>query len=110
MVPLIEKSVKTLAEIFEEKANTGESFEILQFVLFLSPVAMSFNYVFFRLYKTFIMEIIFAVAYGRVIELQKGESDSLIVATNDIIDYILKNKSFKLLPLMFSEFLCYSYI
>lgn len=104
MVPLIEKSVKTLAEIFEEKASAGESFEILQFVLFLTcfpcflPV---FSYK--RLYKSFIMEVIFSAVFGRVIELQKGESDSLLVAVNDIIDYYIKKNS-RLVPLLFSEF------
>ncbi|XP_011408932.2 PREDICTED: cytochrome P450 3A31-like, partial [Amphimedon queenslandica] len=62
MMPLIEKSCKTLNTVMEEISNKGQSFNIL------------------KLYNKFTLEVMLAVAFGSEVHLLKGEGSLLAEA------------------------------
>ena len=55
------------------------------------------------MYKSFTMETILAAAFGRAVEVQRGESNSLTKAAAGIFDFARVNR--RLLLSLFSEFL-----
>jgi len=62
MVPLVKKSCDTLVEKLGKCAESGKSVDV------------------FRTYGSFTMETIVATAFGRVIDIQRGEGDQLTQA------------------------------
>lgn len=105
MVPLINKSVGTLVGRFAKEAAAGESFEVFRYPTCITvkvsykcwlawPTAVNLSYVAslslmgmyysFRTYGSFTMETILATAFGRVIDIQRGESDELTAAVDSI--------------------------
>jgi len=59
MVPLVKNSCDTLVENLGEVAESGKSVDV------------------FSKYSSFTMETILATAFGRVIDIQRGEGDQL---------------------------------
>ena len=85
MVPLIKKSADTLVELFSERTKTGESFDFFKYVKKISDVKQLLNVLcclIIRTYGSFTMETILATAFGRVVDVQRGESDELTRAAN----------------------------
>ena len=62
MAPVMVDRCKTLLEIFNQSANSGESINVC------------------HLFGNLTMEIIIAAAFGRIIDIQRGESDELVEA------------------------------
>ena len=81
MLPLLKKSSDTLVAIVGESASSGKSFEALKYVFILIDVLlvnMKKTFYLLRLYSSYTLEIILAIAFGHVVNLQRGESDELI--------------------------------
>ena len=59
----------------------------------------------FRTYSSFTMETILATAFGRVVDIQRGESDDLTKAVDSIFRRIQEGSSFdqSVLILLMSE-------
>lgn len=74
MLPLIQNSARTLVDIMRDKAEAGSSFDIN------------------RVYGSFTMETILATAFGRIIEVQRGESDALVSAAYILFEFVRKNR------------------
>ena len=90
MVPLIENSVETLIDVLSKTADTGKSLEISEYVHYACIHVRQFteshacNHLIYRTLESFTLEIVFATGFGRVIDVQRGEDNSLINATADL--------------------------
>ena len=84
MVPLIKRSTSTLAEKVGEIAESGESTDFMKWVtqvyVYFSKIIKSLR----RIYGEFTMESILAAAFGRVINIQRGEADEVTEAAKGI--------------------------
>ena len=90
MAPLVVERCKTLLEILEQSANTEESVEV------------------HRLFGNLTMEIIIASAFGRIIDIQRGESDELVEAAKAIFSGTSEGQQLSIERLVFvtSNFPC----
>ena len=91
MVPLVKKSADTLVDKFREKAESGESMEIMRCINFTCHKIPSISLthlctVSCRTYGAFTLESILAAAFGRVINLQRGEADEVTKAAKAVFD------------------------
>ncbi|XP_064405389.1 cytochrome P450 3A24-like [Halichondria panicea] len=86
MVPQIEKSVETLADIFREQADSAESVNVC------------------RIFGNYTMETILMMAFGQSVDIQRGESDEIVEAARKIFLLSDERKStflvLVILPLM----------
>ena len=90
MAPLISDRCQSLVEVLGEYADTNESVEV------------------FRTFGKLTMETIIAAAFGRVIDIQRGESDQLVQAAQLIFGNITEGRqlAFENTVLLLSNFPC----
>ena len=75
MLPLIKRSTDNLVAVFGEKAASEESFEVMKYVCSSTHITSLDIICCFRVFGDFTLEAILATAFGRQVDLQKGESD-----------------------------------
>ena len=92
MVPLVKKSCDILVEKLGKCAESGKSVDVFRYACtillkhpynqlpFLTPPLPYMNTITHRTYGSFTMETIVATAFGRVIDIQRGEGDQLTQA------------------------------
>lgn len=85
MIPLIQKSCKTLGDKFGECATASKAVDVC------------------KLYGKFTMETILAVGFGRVINVQGGEADNLTNAAMELFR-ISGSTAGRMIPLILSQF------
>ena len=66
MIPIIARSVKTLLKVTGEAADTGKSVDTL------------------KVFTSFTLETIMATAFGRAVNVQRGEADTISEAVASI--------------------------
>ena len=125
MVPLVRNSRETLVEKLGEYAESGKSVDVFRYVcaqvffsfdMQLCTVVCSLTHTHTRTqthahlhacsnYKSFTMETILAVAFGRVVNLQRGEADQLTDACLALFSSIQEGEgsSLEFLILLLSE-------
>lgn len=85
MVPLLKKSSEVLTEKMGEFAKSGKSVNISEWVLLMHLNAFFDSSTFwFRVYKAFTLEAILATAFGRYVDIQRGEADQLTEAARTV--------------------------
>ena len=73
MIPIIERNEKILMEVVGEAADTGRSVDISQ------------------IFSCFTMETIMATAFGRVVDVQRGEADIMTDAVKSLLKWFNGN-------------------
>ena len=85
MVPLIKRSTDTLVEVIGEKAAAEVTFDAMEYVYYnhrnIATIIILNNY---RVYSRFTLEAIVATAFGRQVNLQRGESDEFSKAMDSV--------------------------
>ena len=81
MVPLIQNSVDALVEVLQDCAANGKSVDFIKYG-FVRPIDCCMYtclscVCICRVYGSFTMETLLAAAFGRVIDIQRGQSDLL---------------------------------
>ena len=87
MVPLIQKSLDILIEKFGECADLGKSFKTSRYnqtTMHLIHITTCHCVPACRLYRSFTLETLLATAFGRRVEVQRGEADELTNAAKYI--------------------------
>ena len=94
MAPLVVDRCKTLLDILDQSANSGESVDV------------------YHLFGNLTMETIIAAAFGRIIDIQRGESDELVEAAKAVFSETSEGQQFDIEKIQlitsnfpFSEFL-----
>ena len=85
MLPLIKRSTDNLVAVIGEKAASEESFEIMKYVNSSTHITLLDIICCFRVFGEFTLEVILATAFGRQVDLQKGESDEFSKAFHTIL-------------------------
>ena len=80
MTPLIERSVASLVEILLQHADSNKSVEVFKYVVLLQCVHGIIIQYSIRIFGSFTMESILATAFGRLIDIQRGQSSQLAEA------------------------------
>ena len=79
MLPLLKKSTDNLVAVMGEMVASKESFDDIKYVHFdqVFTKRMQLISIVFRVFGSFTMETILATAFGRRVNIQRGESDEL---------------------------------
>ena len=111
MIPIIHKSVRDLVEVFQKQADTNQSVEVFRcFNNIMSNACIHSPYC--RKYGDFAMEATVSTALGRVIDIQRGESDKLTEAATTVLRSMEEGSKFSLIDqlILFSKNHGHAYI
>ena len=98
MVPLIQNSVDALVEVLQDCVAKGKSVEFFRYS-FVNNTCLSYVVYICSVYGSFTMETLFAAAFGRVIDIQKGHSDHLTKSAAEIFSGAQEGKKTSLIYL-----------
>ena len=108
MVPLIKRSTDNLVAVMGEKANAEVTFDSVRCVymcLHYTTMAFTSHTVSpYRVYSSFTLETIIATAFGRQVNIQRGESDEFIKAMDILIEGLFGGHLFEDFALLDSTF------
>ena len=96
MLPLLKRSSDNLVAVISEKATSEGSFDVIKYVIMTSVPCTTcilddhnnnnMNFM-CRVYRSFTLETVIATSFGRVIDIQRGESDKF----SKSLDLLLEN-------------------
>lgn len=95
MLPLLKKSIDNLLVVVGDKATSEKSFDVLKCAPLIC-IALKYQHClfcfFFSLYSSYTLEIILAAAFGRLVDVQKGESDELSRCVDTLLEGVMDGK------------------
>ena len=105
MVPLIKGSTNNLVAVMGEKAAAKVTFDSLRCVaMCLHYSTIAFTVPLYRVYESFTLETIVATAFGRQVNIQRGESDEFTKAMDILMEGLFSGQLFENFALLDSMF------
>ena len=105
MLPLLKRSTDNLVAVVGENATSGRSFDVAEYVYYdtyilASPhVQLFWFFLTCRVYTSFTLETVLATAFGRLINIQRGESDDFSKSMDLLLEDFTDGKIEKLVML-----------